>query len=343
MTAPLSSQSRSIDVSWDTHRSTTRGQGLLLTIAGLALIPAVTATVLRVVPPTDDPTALIAAFIPYGLLAYLLAFVCLVIASARARRRAVLLSITSLVLILISAHVAWLAPLFVADARPATTAEFTLLSFNIRNGSADLATLSAQAEQADIVILIETTPPALKALKRDGNWDQRFPYAIGDPRDDMSNTAIYSRLPLGAGTLLGRTSFQQWDTTVEVPQIGSVRLLAVHPCNPYCGGGRWATEHLALRAAVAADLQRPTIVAGDFNAVNDHGPMQQLRGLGLKSATDIVGAGWQPTYPANRRFPPLMPIDHVLVNDQLTATSITTLQNKDSDHLGLLAVLAGTS
>ena len=45
---------------------------------------------LRVVPPTDDATALIAAFIPYGLLAYLLAFVCLVVASARARRRAVL-------------------------------------------------------------------------------------------------------------------------------------------------------------------------------------------------------------------------------------------------------------
>jgi endonuclease/exonuclease/phosphatase family metal-dependent hydrolase len=70
--------------------------------------------------------------------------------------------------------------------------------------------------------------------------------------------------------------------------------------------------------------------------------MQHLRGLGLKSATDIVGAGWQPTYPANRSFPPLMAIDHVLVNSRLTATSITTLPNKDSDHLGLLAVLAGT-
>jgi endonuclease/exonuclease/phosphatase (EEP) superfamily protein YafD len=333
---------RSINVSWDTHRSPIRGQGLLLTIAGLALIPAVTGTVLRVVPPTDDPTALIAAFIPYGLLAYLLAFVCLAVASARARRRAVLLSITSLVLILISAHVAWLAPLFVPDSRPATTAEFTLLSLNMRNGSADQTTLSAQAEQADIVILIETTPPALNALRQDHNWDQRYPYAIGDQRDDPSNTAIYSRLPLGPGTLLGRTSFQQWDTTVEVPQIGTVRLLAVHPCNPYCGDGRWAREHLALRNAVAADLGRPTIVAGDFNAVYDHEPMQHLRGLGLKSATDIVGAGWQPTYPANRSFPPLMAIDHVLVNSRLTATSITTLPNKDSDHLGLLAVLAGT-
>lgn len=333
---------RSIGVSWDTQRSTSRGQGLLLTIGGLALIPAVTATVLRIVPPTDDPTALIAAFVPYGLLAYLVALGCLAIASARARRRAVLLSITSLVLILTSAHVAWLAPLFVPDDRPATTAEFTLLSFNLRNGSADQVALSEQAQQADIVILIEATPAALKALEADGRWDQRYPYSIGDPRGDVSNTAIYSRFPLGPGTLLGRTSFQQWDTSVEVPGVGSIRLLAVHPCNPFCGGGRWSAEHRALRSAVAADLKRPTIVAGDFNAIDDHGPMQQLRGLGLKSATDIVGAGWQPTYPANRRFPPLMAIDHILVNSQLTATSITTLQNRDSDHLGLIAVLAGT-
>ena len=177
---------RSIDISWDTRRSTSPGQGVLLTVAGLALIPAVTATVLRVVPPTDDPTALIAAFIPYGLLAYLVALVCLVIASARARRRAALLTITALVLVLTSAHVAWLVPLFVPDHRPATTAGFTLLTFNMRYGMADQAALSQQAAQADIVILIETTPPALKTLKQDGQWDQRYPYSVVARIADLS-------------------------------------------------------------------------------------------------------------------------------------------------------------
>ena len=87
----------------------------------------------------------------------------------------------------------------------------------------------------------------------------------------------------------------------------------------------------------------PTILAGDFNAVDDHGPMQRLRRLGLRSASDIVGAGWQPTYPAGRRIiPPLLPIDHVLVNDRLTATSVTTFEVSGSDHRGILATLAGT-
>ena len=85
------------------------------------------------------------------------------------------------------------------------------------------------------------------------------------------------------------------------------------------------------------------IVAGDFNAVPDHGPMQQLRRMGLRSVTDIVGAGWLPTFPAGRRvIPPLLPIDHVLVNDRLTATSVTTFEVDGTDHRGILTTLAGT-
>ena len=84
-------------------------------------------------------------------------------------------------------------------------------------------------------------------------------------------------------------------------------------------------------------------MAGDFNAVPDHGPMQRLRRIGLRSVSDIVGAGWQPTFPSGRRvIPPLLPIDHVLVNDRLTATSVTTFEVRGTDHRGILTTLAGT-
>ncbi len=63
--------------------------------------------------------------------------------------------------------------------------------------------------------------------------------------------------------------------------------------------------------------------------------MQALHRLGLKSATDVAGAGWLPTYPANRRIPPLLPIDHVLINEDLTATSVTSFALSGSDHRGL--------
>jgi len=119
-------------------------------------------------------------------------------------------------------------------------------------------------------------------------------------------------------------------------------VLAVHPCNPFCGGSAWRTEHEVVRSAAAANRGQPLVVAGDFNAVDDHRPMRELRRDGLRSATDITGAGWLPTYPANGLIPPTIPIDHVLLSPELTATSVSTFGVAGTDHLGLLATIAGT-
>ena len=191
------------------------------------------------------------------------------------------------------------------------------------------------------MILVETTPSALTALKQFG-WDNRFPYSLGEPKGGFSDTAVYSRFPLSRSTLIRGTTFQQWMTTVRVPDVGRIRLIAVHPCNPFCGEDRWGTEHEVLREAVIDNLDQPLVVAGDFNAVDDHGPMQTLRRAGLKSATDVAGAGWLPTYPANGPIPPLLPIDHVLINEDLTASSVSSFPVSGSDHRGLFATLAGT-
>jgi endonuclease/exonuclease/phosphatase (EEP) superfamily protein YafD len=300
------------------------------------------ATVMRVIPPSHDATAQLAAFVPYGILGYLVALICLAVALVRARRRVVPAVITLAVAVLTAGHVAWLEPLFIDDHRAAETAKFRLMSLNMYDGEADPGEVAEQAARADVVILIEATPAALRALKPYG-WDKRFPYALGDPKDGNFNTAIYSRFPLSRSSQVGHTAFQQWATTVRVPRVGAVRLMAVHPCNPYCGDDRWSTEHRQVRRAVIDNLDQPLVVAGDFNAVDDHGPMQALRRAGLKSATDVAGAGWLPTYPANRAYPPLLPIDHIMINKDLTATSVTSFAVSGSDHLGLMATLAGTS
>ena len=208
------------------------------------------------------------------------------------------------------------------------------------DGGADARKVAQHAERADIVILVEATPSALQDLKPFG-WDERFPYSLGDPKDGFTNTAVYSRFPLRQSKLIGNTSFQQWETTVRVPDVGSIRLMAVHPCNPYCGGDRWSAEHQLLNEVISDNLDQPLVVAGDFNAVDDHGPMQALRRAGLKSATDVAGAGWLPTYPADEPFPPLLPIDHVMINKELTATSVTSFAITGTDHRGLFATLAG--
>ncbi|HEU4908295.1 MAG TPA: endonuclease/exonuclease/phosphatase family protein [Propionibacteriaceae bacterium] len=332
---------RPAGTTWDSSSSRPRFQGVLLTIAGLALLPAAIATIMRVLPPTDDAAAQLAAFIPYGLIGYLLALCCLLVALVRARGPLVLAVITVAVAALTTLHLAWLAPLFVRDHRVAQTAEFQLMSLNMLHGAADPQEVAERAARADIVILVEATPPALAALKPFG-WDERFPYSVGDPKDGFFNTAVYARFPLSHPTLISGFAFQQWVMTVAVPDVGSIRLMAVHPCNPYCGD-RWHAEHLMLREIVMDNLDQPLVLAGDFNAVDDHGPMQALRRVGLKSATDVAGAGWLPTYPADGPLPPLLPIDHVMINKGLTATSVTSFAISGTDHLGVFATLAGTN
>lgn len=104
-----------------------RFQQLLFAIAGLALLPALAATGMRLFPPSDDASAQVAAFIPYSLLGYLLALVCLLTALVRARHRLVPAVITVTVAVLTACHVAWLAPHFVDDHRAAATPKFRLI------------------------------------------------------------------------------------------------------------------------------------------------------------------------------------------------------------------------
>ncbi len=330
---------------WDSPRHAARPfQGWLVSIGLLALAPALLATGLRLFPPTTDRAALLASFIPYGLLGYLIATPCLLVAFIRARGARVVLGLVSVIAVLgLVYQLSSVLPLYVRDNRTATTEPFTLISLNMRAGSADPAGLARQARDADIVVLVEATPDGVARLAR-YDWDERFRYVSGSTENGEPGSVIYSRFPLSDGGPLPRSSFQQWAATAQVPEVGPVRILAVHPCNPYCGGDKWDSEHAELLQTAQAQRQdRPLILAGDFNAIDDHGPMMALYRAGLRSATDVAGGGWLPTFPANSRVPPLLPIDHVLINDRLTATDIGTFRLRGTDHLGLQVVLAGTS
>lgn len=329
---------------WDSATPIRRFQPLLVTLGLLALVPGLAASALRLFPPAEDGPALLASFVPYGLFGYVIALPFLLIALIRARGgRPVLVVVTLICVAGLVYQAAAVAPLFLRDERPATTPPFTLISLNMLNGQADPAGLARQAQQADIVVLIEATPWGVNRLER-YDWSREFPYSAGATREDTTGSVIYSRFPLSDSAALPPSSFLQWAATADVPEVGPVRILAVHPCNPYCGGDRWAAEHDTLRSAIAAQRQDvPLIVAGDFNAIDDHGPMMALRADGLRSATDVAGAGWLPTYPANRRIPPLIPIDHVYINSELTATAAGTFRVGGTDHFGLQVRLAGSA
>jgi endonuclease/exonuclease/phosphatase (EEP) superfamily protein YafD len=318
-----------------------RFQALLVAIATLAIFPALMAAFLRLVPPTDDASALTASFIPYGMLADLICLVCFGIALVRARHRLVLALLTGLSGLLLILQVIWIAPQFAPNPRPVASRSFTLISQNMKLGQADIGQLRRQADRADIVVLIEVTAQAYPAVR--AAFGDRFGFTVPStaPSGDGTESVILSRYPLTDARRLPATS-PQWSATAAVPGLGAINVLAAHPCNPLCGRGLWRTEHRALLARAEQLDNRPEVIAGDFNATDDHLPMRELAGHGFVSGAEIVGAGWIPTFPANSLVPPLIEIDHVLVDDRLTVTSLRRFEVDGTDHLGLIARIART-
>lgn len=325
--------------SWDTYHPPRRYQALWVGLGIVCLPPALAATALRVAAPTDDVLAVFASFSSYAVLPYALALVCFVVALVRSRRKVVLAVLSGCVAALLVGHLVWLAPFFVSDHRAARPPSFTVLSLNLKKGAADPQQVADRAGRADVVVLLEARAAGVEAMRRYG-FQQRFPYSVGRLGGQVGDTILFSRYPLSEESQLPQSAYQSWVTTVDVPEVGKVRVIAAHPCNPFCGRGSFATEHRALRQAADANRDGPLVVAGDLNATDDHAPLRAMKRDGLESVTDIVGAGWLPTYPAGSRVPPLLPIDHILLDHSLTATSVERVRVDGTDHLGLVAVVA---
>jgi endonuclease/exonuclease/phosphatase (EEP) superfamily protein YafD len=318
--------------------------GLSTAVGGLALAVGAGTTLARLLPGVPgvapDTWAMVTSFTDAGALAYLVALLGLGGAVLLRRHRGRLVA-GVLAVVLAAVHLTWLVPGWVADDRPAAgTGRLTVLAQNMLFGGADPAALVAAAADADVLVLTEVTEPARLALEAAG-VRERFPHQAGDgslPRSGPSGTHVYSRFPLSAeGPLDARIGDHHWRADVAVPGLGAVTVVAVHPQRPVRGGDDWAGEQEQVRRALP---RTRAVVAGDFNAVDAHPTMRRLRADGFRDSDDLVGAGWNPTYPAQGLVPPLIAIDHVLVSDDLTATAFGTVDLPGTDHRGVLATVA---
>ena len=219
---------------------------------------------------------------------------------------------------------------------------FTVMTLNMARGMADASTVVALArrENADVVALEEMTPEAVERLRAAGLTTD-YPYAITAPAPEARGVGIFSRHPL-----LESGTEHQWElgavsASIDLGTGGSSapRVFAVHVPAPWPQhDGEWLA-HLARVAPRLAAISQPVLVAGDFNATLDHEPFRaMLTDSRLTDAADEAGAGWLRTYPANRAFPPLIAIDHVLVRGA-SASEVHTVTVAGSDHRALVATV----
>jgi endonuclease/exonuclease/phosphatase family metal-dependent hydrolase len=124
---------------------------------------------------------------------------------------------------------------------------------------------------------------------------------------------------------------------LDLADAPAVEVYSVHTQPPTrLGGDEWDDDLRTLPSASETPLR---ILAGDFNATLDHDDFRELLDRGYDDVAATLGDGLTPTWPEQRRFPPLITIDHVLVDGRIGIRDYSTQEIDGTDHRAVYAEL----
>ncbi|WP_433571909.1 endonuclease/exonuclease/phosphatase family protein [Streptomyces sp. CA-251247] len=218
-------------------------------------------------------------------------------------------------------------------------ARLTVLSSNVEFGNATpdlLATI--RREQPDLVFVQECAARCSDALAAEVSTAD-YPYRNVVEGESASGSAILSRLPLKAAP--GIESTLAMPGSVALAGERRIHVQLAHPLPPVPGGvDDWRRELGRLRTYADGVKGSSAIVAGDFNATQDHAAFRRILDAGgLRDGATLGGASRAPSWPAAVRAPLGAQIDHVLVSEDFSVRAARFLDLDDTDHRSLLVRL----
>ncbi|GGZ12791.1 endonuclease/exonuclease/phosphatase family protein [Streptomyces poonensis] len=260
--------------------------------------------------------------------------------AALARRRLVLLWG-----VIVLGALAWFLEPYGKSGDPGgrPVAELRVLTANVRFGQGtDALVDEIRRHRPDIVFVQECEYTCSAALRKAFGGDTgAYPYRQAVDAYGSEGSVILSGHRLtpadGVTGTLGMPG-----ATADVAGH-PVRLQLAHPMPPLPDQlDTWRRELGALRAYAAAGRGTPTILAGDFNASQDHAAFRRILDAGLYDSTRLAGESRTPTWPARTARGPLAlgaQIDHVLVSGDFAARRARFLDLDDTDHRALVVDL----
>ncbi|GGM09549.1 endonuclease/exonuclease/phosphatase family protein [Promicromonospora citrea] len=315
-------------------------RGLVSFVLWLVTIPLLVIAVARALPFDNvPPLPLLVPFTPW---AALVALPLLVIALfSRRPALAVVLAVS------LAGFVAWTAPFFVPDAEtaaapadPDDAGTVRVMTLNAHAGGADARAVVdlVESEHVEVLAVQELTHDLADQLAAAG-LDDLLPHSVTAPAaSGPGGTGLWS---VSAMTKPGRLDGSSFAMPSAVVDVGGtpVRFTAVHAYPPLpARTATWRTELVELTDRVRRD-SAPQILAGDFNATYDHATFRDLLGSRFVDATREWGAGPVVTWPEGRRVPPLLALDHVVVERDMTVSDVVPRQVPGTDHRALLATV----
>ncbi|MEW1842764.1 endonuclease/exonuclease/phosphatase family protein [Nonomuraea angiospora] len=230
-------------------------------------------------------------------------------------------------------------PRALGRAEATTGRPLKVMTINMLFGRADPATIMELVRefQPDVLSTQELTPGAVTDLDEAG-LKELMPYRVLQDEWSAGGSGLYSRHPVEPlWDLMPPVGHQMPAALISLPGGKPVEFIDAHPFPPL--GPQVVEWNEAMAAFPSASPDRIRIIAGDFNASLDHAALRGLLARGYKDAADTVGAGLIPTWPANKRVPPIITIDHVLVDERVGVKEVSVRDVPKTDHRAVLAEL----
>lgn len=222
-------------------------------------------------------------------------------------------------------------------------AQLSVLTLNAGRGSASVAELADYIHRHDphVLVLVETNETMIASLAEQvSGWNYKFRTSEVIHGGSV-DSVILSRLPLRQEPdAVSRSRGALFDVPVAVaedPELGSVRIAAIHPIPPTHEPEMWAStlEQLRLWHSIRGEL--PLVLAGDFNATHAN-PEFRAMSRGFSDVSPRIGPIDLATWPADLPIPAFAAIDHVLARGLLPVEA-ERLRVSGTDHHGILAHL----
>ncbi|MES4907026.1 MULTISPECIES: endonuclease/exonuclease/phosphatase family protein [unclassified Streptomyces] len=224
--------------------------------------------------------------------------------------------------------------------RGPAVAQLRVLTANLEFGGATRGLVEAvRREEPDLVSVQECDTRCGAALDS-AALRKAYPYrkVITVPGDAAHGSAILSAYPLTpeAG-VPGKLAMPGAVVRVAGRRV---HVQVAHPMPPMPGQlDVWRTELGRLRAYAAGRGGEPTLIAGDFNATQDHAAFRALLDTGMRDSARAVGMSRTPSWPAVTTPALGAQIDHVLVSEALRPRAARFLDLPHTDHRALLVDL----
>ncbi|MGV9449906.1 endonuclease/exonuclease/phosphatase family protein [Streptomyces sp. NPDC003635] len=212
-------------------------------------------------------------------------------------------------------------------------ASLRVLTSNVEFGQGTEALVAAvRRERPDVVFVSECEHTCVRRLTEALD----LPHRSAVPGSGSKGSLILSRFRL-RGTA-GVPGTMGMPGAVADVRGHAVRLQLAHPMPPLPGQvDVWREELAALRTYARASAAAPTILAGDFNASQDHASFRRILDTGLRDAARLTDHARTPTWPSRTTPTPGVQIDHVLLSRHFSARETRFLDLSDTDHRAVVA------